>query len=79
MHCTAAVRCCQLAPCITHPNDLRRRKNRANIDPIGVGTSSLNALKSNGIHVVSVNFAKESHTLDPSGRYKVRNLRTEAY
>ena len=56
-----------------------RKKVRVNIDPIGVGTSPLDILKANGLNVVPVNFAKASHVKDKSGKYKLRNLRSEVY
>lgn len=50
-----------------------------NIDSIGVGSSPLDILQSHGIGVAAVNFAVRSSATDRSGRYKLRNLRAEAY
>lgn len=50
-----------------------------NMDSIGVGSSPVDLLQAHGLGVNPVNFASGSDATDRSGKYKLRNLRAEAY
>lgn len=50
-----------------------------NLDCIGVGASALDFLKETKVDVRAINFANAATRTDKSGRYKLRNVRAEAY
>jgi hypothetical protein len=50
-----------------------------NIDPIGIGSSPLDALQAMGIQAYGVNFASHSSGTDRAGKFRFRNMRAEAY